>query len=228
MKKISCIIPAYNEEKGIGLTIESVIPLIGKELLEVIVIDDASKDKTKEIIKNFPSVRLIEHETNKGKSRSVVDGIKASQGDYVLLLDADLKFLDTKNILDLIEPVENDKAEVSISYIKNAWPLFPFKTIDYLSGQRVISKQTLMPTIEDMAKLNSYGLEVFINRIIINKHMSISIVQWPNVENDFNQYKHGWFEGIKIIFKVWMNVISTVGVIEMYTQNIKMLRLLVK
>jgi glycosyltransferase involved in cell wall biosynthesis len=228
MKTISCIIPAYNEEKGIGPTLEAVAPLIGNVLHEVIVVNDASKDGTKDVVGRFPGVHLITHETNKGKSRTVADGINASTGDYIFLLDADLKFIESKNITDLIEPIGQEKAEVAISYIKNAWPLFPFKTIDYLSGQRIIAKEKLIPHIKDMAELPSYGLEVFLNKIIIQNKLRIAIVKWPHVENDFNQYKYGWVKGMKIVAGIWMNVISTVGIIGMYTQNIKMLKLLVK
>ena len=227
MKKVSCIIPAYNEEKGIGHTLSVVAPLIGKNLFEVIVIDDCSTDSTKQIIKTFPAVTLLEHQKNGGKSKTVADGIKASKGDYIFLLDADLQFLNEKNIIDLIEPIEKDIAQVTISFRKNSWPLFPFKEIDYLSGERILPKDKIMPTIEKMAKLKSYGLEVFLNKIIISNHMSLEIVQWPNVLNVFSQDKHGWVRGIKTIAKIWGNVIYTVGFFGMYKQNIRMRKLLV-
>lgn len=228
MKTISCIIPAYNEERGIGSTLEAVVPLIGHELHEVIVINDASQDSTREVVTRFPSVALINHATNQGKSRTVADGIKASTGEYIFLLDADLKFINKQNISNFIAPINQGEADVVLAFIKNAWPLFPFKTIDYLSGQRIIEKAKLMPALEEMSKLPSHGLEVFINRIIIRNKLSLTVVPWTNVENDFNQYKYGWWKGIKIVMKIWMNVISTVGVFGMYVQNIKLLKLLVK
>ena len=85
-----------------------------------------------------------------------------------------------------------------------------------------------MPTIANMAKLKSYGLEVFINRIIITNKQRIKVVQWPNVENDFNQHKHGWWKGIHIIIKIWLDVLSVVSIFEMYGQNFAMRKLLVK
>ncbi|MEI6810513.1 MAG: glycosyltransferase [Candidatus Nomurabacteria bacterium] len=227
MKKISCIIPAHNEEAGIEQTLKVLSGLIGKNIFEVIVVDDASVDATKEIIKKFPNVRLVEHDINKGKSKSVADGIIVSSGEYVFLLDADLKFLSEKNIFDLIDPIENEKADVSMSYIKNAWPLFPFKKIDYLSGQRILPKDKVINMLEDMGKLPSYGLEVFLNRIIIKNKMRLAVVHWSEVENIFNQEKYGLIKGLQIVLKVWMNVISTVGILGMYYQNIKMRNLLI-
>ena len=227
MKKISCIIPTYNEETNIEHTLSVVTPLIGKYLFEVILVDDASFDNTKQIVKKFSSIRLLEHTVNEGKSKSVADGIRASAGDYIFLLDADLLYLNDENIINLIEPIEKTLSVISISYIKNAWPLFPFKKIDYLSGERILPKKYLIPTIKEMASLPSYGLEVFLNKIIIKNNMSIFVVQWPNVENNFNQNKHGWIRGLKIIIKIWWNVISVISIIEMYSQNIKLKKLIV-
>jgi glycosyltransferase involved in cell wall biosynthesis len=226
MKKISCIIPAYNEEEGIINILPVVIPLLDKYLYEIIVVDDGSKDKTKQIVEGFPQVKLIVQETNRGKSRTVADGIRASKGDYIFLLDADLKFLNENNIIDLLAPIENNTADVSISYRKNSWPLFPFKKIDYLSGERILPKSYLIEKIDQMSLLPSYALEVFINKIIINNKLAISVVQWPNVENNFSQNKRGWFKGISTIIKVWWNILCTISIFEMYYQNIKMAQLI--
>lgn len=228
MKKISCIIPAYNEEKHIAEVLAVVVPLVGTHLYEIIVIDDASRDNTKEIVKKIPSVHLVEHITNEGKSKSVADGISVSQGDYIFLLDADLHFLTAQNIIDLMEPIERGISEMTISYRKNAWPLFPFKKIDYLSGERILLRAALLPTLADMSALSSYGLEVFINRIIVRNKMSIAVVQWPNVENDINHSRHGRIKGLQIILKIWLNVLSTVSIFEMYSQNIRMQKLLIR
>jgi len=228
MKKISCIIPAHDEAKSIAHTLSVVAPLVGTYLYEVIAVDDASRDDTKKIIQTFPLIHLIQHSLNEGKSKSVADGINAAQGEYIFLLDADLQFLNSQNIIDLIEPIERGISDVTISYRKNAWPLFPFKKIDYLSGERILPKKSLVASLSEMALLPNYGLEVFLNRIIIHNNMSISVVQWSNVENDFNQNKHGWLKGVQIIIKIWWNVLSVVSIFEMYSQNIRMQKLLIR
>lgn len=220
MKKVSCIIPAYNE----GERIEKILNIIsGHPLIyEIIVIDDGSKDNTKNIVKKFTEINLIEHKVNEGKSKTVADGIKASTGDYVFLLDADLKFLNEQNIIDLINPIENNISSVSISFRRNSWPLFPFKTIDYLSGERILPRSFLIEQIEKISTLPSYGLEVFINKIIIKNKLRIKIIKWPNVEN--NLIQNTWQKTLKI----WWNILCTISIFEMYSQNIKMLRLLVR
>lgn len=228
MKTVSCIIPAYNEEKRIRDTLKVVVPLLGTHLFEIIVIDDCSKDNTKQIIREFPSVRLIEHTENGGKSKTVADGIAVATGEFIFLLDADLHHLSSQDIIDIIGPIVRDVADVTISYRKNAWPLFPFKKLDYLSGERIFRRSLVSDILPEMAALRSYGLEVFLNRLIIAHKERIVVVHWPTVENDFNQYKHGWFVGIGIMLNIWLDVLSTVSLYEMYAQNIRMQRLMVE
>lgn len=228
MKKISCIIPAYNEEIEIENILSIITPLIGEYIYEVIVINDGSKDNTNQIVKKFTKIKLIEHKINKGKSCSVAEGIQTALGDFVFLLDADLKFLNKENIVDLIYPIENKTSLVAISYRKNSWPLFPFKKIDYLSGERILPKYYLKEKISEIAQLPSYGLEVFINKIIINNKLNISVVPWINVENTIGKNGKIRFKDIKKSTKIWWNILSTISIFEMYYQNIKMLKLLVK
>ena len=227
--RISCIIPAYNEENGIKKILSTLVPLIGNVIHEVIVIDDGSRDRTREIIKEFTGVRLIEKNVNGGKSAAVADGIGVSEGDYICLLDADLRDLNEKNIRDLIEPIENGISDVTISYRKNAWPVFPFlKEIDCLSGERILPKTSIIPSLKELKRLPSYGLEIFLNKIIVCNHMRIAVVRWPNVENVFPWKKRGWFRGIKQALKMWLDMLSTASIVEIYSQNIKMMKLLVR
>ena len=153
--KISCIIPAYNEEKNIENIVSTVVPLIGKIIYEVIVIDDCSRDATKEIVKKFSEVKLLEKNINSGKSAAIADGIYASKGDYIFLLDADLKNLNEKNIMDIINPIKNDISDITLSYRKNAWPLIfsPNKDIDALTGERILPKKLLINYIKDIKEL---------------------------------------------------------------------------
>jgi glycosyltransferase involved in cell wall biosynthesis len=91
--KISIIIPAYNEEKTIADVIRRVeaVALQGVKK-EIIVVDDASTDRTSEIIKNMPNVRAISHSKNGGKGAALSTGINAASGDIVIFQDADLEY----------------------------------------------------------------------------------------------------------------------------------------
>ena len=222
MKTISCIIPAYNEAAHIATVLETVISLIGSTLTEVIVIDDCSTDDTKKIVEKFPMVRLLSHQINLGKSRAVADGIDSAVGNYILLLDADLAGLTTEAVLALIAPVQDGVADFTISYRKNAWPLYGIHDIDYLSGERVIERKLLLDEIEGMRVLPSYGLEVFMNRIIIKHRLRVAVVPWIHVENTFQTDRVGLIDGILSSLRVWMHVFETVPPWELYQQNWKL------
>ncbi len=85
--KISLVIPAYNEEKYIGMCLES-IQAYGQGLFEVIVINNASTDKTVEIAQSFSFVRVVD-EVRKGLQYARGRGLTEAQGDLVAFIDAD-------------------------------------------------------------------------------------------------------------------------------------------
>lgn len=112
--KLSVIVPAYNEEQ----TIEEVLAALTKklaDLYEIIVVDDGSKDCTAEIVERIiqknPQVRLIRQQKNQGKTAALKVGFAASQGDIVVVQDADLEY-DPADIPGLIAPIVNGKADV--------------------------------------------------------------------------------------------------------------------
>ncbi len=84
----SIIIPAYNEEAGIGALLDQMVKTGFCEKYEVIVVDDGSTDHTADIVKQYP-VKLLRHETNKGYGASLKTGIRKASGTKVLMLDSD-------------------------------------------------------------------------------------------------------------------------------------------
>jgi len=93
---VSIVIPAYNEEKRLDITLKKVIAYFSKKEyeIEIIVVDDGSKDATGEVvlkyIATYPNLRLIRNEKNKGKGYSVRKGAINSCGKFVFFSDADL------------------------------------------------------------------------------------------------------------------------------------------
>jgi len=93
---VSIIIPAYNEEKRLGTTLEKIHNYFKDKGInfEIIVVDDGSRDGTVNLVKNFsiehPEVRLRCHLKNKGKGAAVKTGVLTTEGDVILFTDADL------------------------------------------------------------------------------------------------------------------------------------------
>lgn len=88
-KKVSVIIPAYNESAGIEATLKELIAYVEMEETEIIVIDDGSTDQTAEIVKEFQEVKLICHQVNKGYGAAIKTGARVAAGDIVVWYDAD-------------------------------------------------------------------------------------------------------------------------------------------
>ncbi len=95
MTELSIIVPAYNEEKRISPFLVSLLKYCSSKLndSEVIVVNDGSKDKTKDVISSliwpYGFARLISYKVNKGKGGAVREGVMSSKGKYVLFIDAD-------------------------------------------------------------------------------------------------------------------------------------------
>jgi glycosyltransferase involved in cell wall biosynthesis len=81
------IIPAYNEEEGLGVVLQKLFNTVD-ENYEVIVVDDGSTDRTEEIANRFPC-KVISHDINRGKAAAVKTGIAAARGRNLVFVDAD-------------------------------------------------------------------------------------------------------------------------------------------
>ncbi|MEM1450323.1 MAG: glycosyltransferase family 2 protein [Planctomycetota bacterium] len=111
--KLSVVVPVYNEEKTLA-------EIVGRVLAqpfdkEIILVDDGSKDRSREIMaelkERHPEVRTIHHEVNKGKGGALQTGFQNVTGDVVLVQDADLEY-DPNDYAALLEPLQSDKADV--------------------------------------------------------------------------------------------------------------------
>ena len=113
MKKLSIVIPCYNESKTIEKILDRVlaVPLPGWEK-EVIVVDDYSVDGTKDILKKYENrVTVFYQPENGGKGTAVRRGLKEATGDYIIIQDADLEY-NPEEIPSLLLAIERGKRDV--------------------------------------------------------------------------------------------------------------------
>ena len=111
--KLSIVVPCFNEEKTIEKIIDKIIKYSPYDN-EIIVIDDCSNDKSKQILESEIKdkiSKLIVNEKNYGKGYSVRKGIEAANGDIILIQDADLEY-DPSDYFKLVEPIIAGYADV--------------------------------------------------------------------------------------------------------------------
>lgn len=95
MTTLSVVIPAYNEEDGIQeimtriLAVRPQLAAVGLDELELIVVDDGSKDRTPELVAAQPEARLIRHAKNGGYGAALKTGFAAARGEWIGFMDAD-------------------------------------------------------------------------------------------------------------------------------------------
>ena len=132
--KLSVIIPAYNEEKRLSKTLQQVQAYLRQQIYdyEIIVINDGSKDKTINIVKELSSLRLINNEENNGKGCVVRQAMLEAKGDFRLFMDAD--------------------NSASIDHIEKMWPYFK-QDYQVVIGSRDVRGSITSPSQSLLRKL---------------------------------------------------------------------------
>jgi len=204
--KVSCIIPAYNEEKTIASIIDTVKRV--NQVNEIIVVSDGSTDATA-IVAKQAGAKVIELPENMGKGAAVKIGIENAKNDIVMLLDADLIGLNEHHVLDLLLPVLNDEADMTVGIFVNGRLTTDLaqKIAPFLSGQRVLKKHIFYNI--DNIELTKYGIEVALTRYLRKNNFRVKNVELPDLTHIMKEEKLGFKEGFKARMKMYRDIIKT-------------------
>src|ERR1700691_5405004 len=93
-KCLSVVIPAYNEEGTLSQIVDRVTKV--PQLLELVIVDDCSSDRTPEVLRNlcakYPCIKTVRHARNRGKTEALKTGFRLTGGEIVIVQDADLEY----------------------------------------------------------------------------------------------------------------------------------------
>jgi len=173
---IGVIIPAFNEEKTIGRVLAAV--LSWKKADVVVVVSDGSTDRTNEVVARFGRrVRLISFRTNRGKGAALCAGVEKSLTDIILFLDADLVVLTPHDLDELLAPILENTADMTIG-VHNFWGIGTFQPYNALSGQRALRRRNIQRHLAVLRAARG-GVEIFINNL--HKGLRVRSIVQPHV-----------------------------------------------
>lgn len=182
--KISLVIPCYNEEESIPLfydEINKVIKKMKKVDFELIFINDGSKDRTLEILRDLAKedkkVRYISFSRNFGKEAGILAGLKATTGDYVAMMDVDLQ--DPPHLLiEMYEELEKKEYDCiatrsvsrnGYSFFRKLFTKWYYKIINKISKTPIVDgardfrlmTRQMVDSILSLEEYNRYSKGIF-------------------------------------------------------------------
>lgn len=111
--KLSILMPVYNEEVRLAQALKQALDVAYPCDVELVVVDDGSKDRTREILASVddPRIQVFLHERNQGKGAAIKTAVDKATGEYMVILDADLEY-DPQDIPRLLDPVLDGRTDV--------------------------------------------------------------------------------------------------------------------
>ncbi|RKL62061.1 glycosyltransferase family 2 protein [Thermoanaerobacteraceae bacterium SP2] len=204
---VAAIIPAYNEGKTIGNVLKVLMAM--KDFDEVIVVNDGSGDNTATVARNY-NARVVDLPKNSGKSIAVLTGVKNTQAEIILMLDADLVGLKELHVRELLQPVYSGEAAMTIGIFKNGRGATDLaqRIAPFLSGQRAL-KRDVFDKLEKYP-VKDYGLEIALTLMAERENIRVREVELRNLTHVMKEEKRGLLAGFLSRIKMYWDIIYCV------------------
>lgn len=205
--KVSCVIPFYNE----GGRVVSLLKIVtqAKGLLEIICVDDGSSDQAYAEVEKFKEVKLIRHSVNQGKAAAVLTGAEEARGEYILILDADIKRLKVLDIEKLLK-ILSQHPDIDLLVLRRK----ERKLVEFLGSDLVFAAERILKK-EDLLKIMSnhpkgFEFDPAMNKYMVENNKKIAWIQ-GNTGNFNKIYKFGFLYGSFLDIKMFFTVIKYLG-----------------
>ena len=235
-KKLSIIIPAYNEEATIIklLDLVSKIKLPHNMLKEIIVVDDGSTDNTRSLVKDYIFVHnrddiIFVSKHNNGKGSAVIKGIELSTGNVIIIQDADLE-LDPNQISSLVTPILKGHMNVvygsrftkgmhkdqKLKFYIGSWVVT--KLINFLYGTKLTDTSTCYKTFKSSVLKScvltekSFGFDPEVTTILVRRKIAIFELPISYTPRDVKDGKKiNYKDGLRAIWIVFRNRFKSIN-----------------
>ncbi len=207
MSRVSILIPAYNEADQIEAVL---LPLVSlpAEHFEILVVDDGSLDGTSEKVAKFPTVKLIKHLKNQGKSQAIATGIANASGEIIVLLDADLLGIQPEHIFQLLAPLQTGQADATVGIFRRGrWQTdFAQWITPALSGQRAFPHSLIQGF--PFTQYQGYQFDLAFEKWLKRKNKTQARVLLIGVSQRTKEEKEGFWRGfwkrLQMYYQVWL------------------------
>lgn len=203
--KVAVIVPAYNEEDRIA---EVLKVLVTAEMIgEIIVVDDGSTDRTSASAEKF-SVNVVRLAQNKGKGGAMIEGARATDAEVVAFIDADLVGLKEHHVNDLIRPVLDGEADMTVGMFSSgrlrtdlSQKMFPS-----ISGQRAV-KRSVFDKMENLEN-TKYGIELAITQQAKRLGLKTVEVLMAEITHVMKEEKLGYTKGVLARLRMYKDMLD--------------------
>lgn len=206
--KVAIVIPAYNEEETLGGVVSACRQ--APEVSEVIVVSDGSTDRTVEVAHGAGATRVVELKENQGKGAAMKVGVDHTNADVVLFVDGDLMGLTPRHVLDLVRPVLEGTADMTLGLFDGGRFSSDFAQVvaPFLSGQRAM-RRSLLDQVEDMQDAR-YGVEVILTDTA--RRLGARVVEVPleQLTHRHKEEKAGLAKGFALRMKMYWEIMKSV------------------
>ncbi len=209
--QISCIIPFWNEGGNIFDVLDEVSAV--KNLSEIICVDDASDDFNYSLIPvYYPGVKVIRLKKNLGKTGAVMEGLRYASGNYILLIDADLRNLNHLEIENAIDAFiySRDLDMLILRRINAVFFVRLYRADVLFTGERILRKKDL-ETILLESDVSGWQLESAVNTWMFTNNKNVAWIAHSAV-NTHKYMKWGLLKGFRLDFKTYADMVTAAGI----------------
>jgi len=205
MRSCGILIPAYNEEANVRQVVQAAL---GAALGPVLVVDDGSRDRTKEAAERA-GAEVLQLPENRGKGGAVFAGAAHLTTDVVVLVDADLLGLCPQHLHDLAAPVQRGEVEMTRGvFAGGRWPTTTAQRLaPQLNGQRGVLRAKLLE-VAGLAT-SRYGIEIAITEHAKRCGWRTLDVRLPGVSQVMKEEKRGLVPGVTVRLRMYFEIFKT-------------------